>query len=568
MYLRNLMSMDTEEMIRALYDWTLRWAGSRHAPVAMGTVSFVESSVFPIPADVLFIPMVLAKPAGMNPRVLADALVTELAKLPEVTAAEIAGPGFINLRIAASAWVEELRAIAALGGDYGRSQVGAGTTVNVEYVSANPTGPMHMGHCRGAVVGDALADLLVFSGHKVIKEYYVNDAGAQVDVLARSVHLRYREALGETIESIPEGLYPGEYLKDVGAAIAKRDGARWIGKPEADWLPEMRAFAIATLMAEIKALGLSNALIGRSRVPVTRGLLGAAARHYRERFSDAFCHDYFLPMMACIWSCPTDQMLQFPVATMVRFCHNHGLLQISNRPQWWTVTGGARHYVDKIIAEVDDKRLNTPVRRIERDAAGVRVVTDGHTEHFDRLVLATHSDQALALLAAPTPNERAVLGAIRYQANRAVLHTDTSVLPTRRAAWAAWNYERAAQSGRESAQVCLHYLLNRLQPLPFTQPVLVSLNPVRDIDPAQVLGSYDYAHPVFDLAAIRAQARVPALQGHLATFYAGAWCGYGFHEDGLKSGLRAARSLIEYLGLVPVTDDQAARRAALPGVFA
>ncbi|NUN62536.1 MAG: FAD-dependent oxidoreductase, partial [Burkholderiaceae bacterium] len=193
---------------------------------------------------------------------------------------------------------------------------------------------------------------------------------------------------------------------------------------------------------------------------------------------------------------------------------------------------------------VDDKRLNTPVRRIERDAAGVRVVTDGHTEHFDRLVLATHSDQALALLAAPTPQERAVLGAIRYQANRAVLHTDTAMLPTRRAAWAAWNYERAPHNERESAQVCLHYLLNQLQPLPFTQPVLVSLNPVRAIDPAKVLGSYDYAHPVFDLAAIRAQPMVGVLQGRQRTWFCGAWTGYGFHEDGLKSGLSVARELL------------------------
>ncbi|HRA14183.1 MAG TPA: FAD-dependent oxidoreductase [Giesbergeria sp.] len=270
------------------------------------------------------------------------------------------------------------------------------------------------------------------------------------------------------------------------------------------------------------------------------------------RFGAAFRDWYLLPMLGCIWSCPTDQMLQFPVATMVRFCHNHGLLQVNDRPQWWTVTGGARHYVDKIVAGIDDARLNTPVRRIERDAAGVRVVTDGRTEHFDRLVLATHSDQALALLATPTLQEKTVLGAIRYQPNRAVLHTDTSVLPTRRAAWAAWNYERAPQDGQGSAQVCLHYLLNQLQPLPFSQPVVVSLNPVRAIDPAHVLGSYDYAHPVFDLAAIRAQPLVGQLQGQLHTWFCGAWTGYGFHEDGLKSGLAAAQQL----------------RATLPGPLA
>ena len=263
----------------------------------------------------------------------------------------------------------------------------------------------------------------------------------------------------------------------------------------------------------------------------------------QHRFGEAFRDWYLLPMLGCIWSCPTDQMLQFPVATMVRFCHNHGLLQISNRPQWWTVTGGARHYVDKIVARVDDKRLNTPVRRIERDAAGVRVVTDGHTEHFDRLVLATHSDQALELLAAPTPNERAVLGAIRYQANRAVLHTDTSVLPTRRAAWAAWNYERAAQSERESARVCLHYWLNRLQPLPFHTPVMVSLNPLTPPAPEHTIARLAYEHPVFDRAAIAAQRRLAGLQGRRDTWFAGAWTGYGFHEDGLRSGMAVAAAL-------------------------
>ncbi|MCZ8256168.1 MAG: FAD-dependent oxidoreductase, partial [Polaromonas sp.] len=140
-----------------------------------------------------------------------------------------------------------------------------------------------------------------------------------------------------------------------------------------------------------------------------------------QKFSAEFRDWYFLPMMGCIWSCPTDQMLQFPVATMIRFCHNHGLLQITDRPQWWTVQGGARHYVEKIIARIDDKRLNTPVRRVERDATGVRVVTDSGAERFDKVVLATHSDESLDLLGEPSDTERQVLGAIRYQPNRAVL---------------------------------------------------------------------------------------------------------------------------------------------------
>ncbi|MFZ2386609.1 MAG: FAD-dependent oxidoreductase [Polaromonas sp.] len=263
-----------------------------------------------------------------------------------------------------------------------------------------------------------------------------------------------------------------------------------------------------------------------------------------HRFGDAFRDWYFLPMLGCIWSCPTDQMLQFPVATMIRFCHNHGLIQVSNRPQWHTVKGGAKHYVDKIVARIADKRLNTPVRRIERDAAGVRVVLDSGTERFDRLVLATHSDQALALLRDATAQERQVLGAIRYQPNRAVLHTDASVLPAKRSAWAAWNYERAQDSGRESARVCLHYLINQLQPVPFSQPVVVSLNPLREISAQHVIGEYDYDHPVFDLTAIRAQQQVTQLQGRHHTWFCGAWTGYGFHEDGLKSGLAVAQQLL------------------------
>ena len=196
--------------------------------------------------------MVLAKPAGMNPRALAEALVVELAKVPEVTSAEIAGPGFINLRLDASAWLKELRTIAELGADYGRSTLGQGMMVNVEYVSTNPTGPIHMGHCRGAVVGDALATLLEFSGHRVTREYYVNDAGGQVDVLARSVHLRYREALGEDVGEIPEGLYPGDYLVPVGQGLAELYGAKFVGLPESEWLSDFRKASVAAMMKIIR----------------------------------------------------------------------------------------------------------------------------------------------------------------------------------------------------------------------------------------------------------------------------------------------------------------------------
>ena len=196
--------------------------------------------------------MVLAKAAGTNPRALAEAIKPKLEALPPVTSVEIAGPGFINLRLTPDAWRDELRTILREGDDYGLSTVGANERVNVEYVSANPTGPLHMGHCRGAVVGDSLARLLEAAGFRVTKEYYVNDAGAQVDTLARSVHLRYREALGEDIGDIPEGMYPGDYLKPVGSLLAAEYGDEFAAAPEAEWLPLFREAAIAAMLDLIR----------------------------------------------------------------------------------------------------------------------------------------------------------------------------------------------------------------------------------------------------------------------------------------------------------------------------
>ncbi|MBI3706104.1 MAG: arginine--tRNA ligase [Proteobacteria bacterium] len=197
--------------------------------------------------------MVLAKPAGMKPRDIADRIAARLKANPAVEGIEIAGPGFINLRLKSGFWHERLLEILREGEAYGTSTMGGGRAVNVEYVSANPTGPLHVGHTRGAVIGDALASLLATVGFKVTREYYINDAGAQVDQLARSAHLRYREALGETIGAIPEGLYPGDYLKPVGAALAARDGRQWLGRPESDWLAAVREFVTAAMMDLIRA---------------------------------------------------------------------------------------------------------------------------------------------------------------------------------------------------------------------------------------------------------------------------------------------------------------------------
>ena len=343
---------------------------------------------------------------------------------------------------------------------------------------------------------------------------------------------------------------------DMSFSVKVRD-ARRAGSLEWSGSSLNSVFAQRGNLASWKFLRMLRDIVRFNRIATALAASGMEAHTLQplgdwlrdQKFSAEFRDWYFLPMMGCIWSCPVDQMLRFPVATMVRFCHNHGLIQLTGRPQWWTVKGGARRYVEKMIAGIGDKRLNTPVLRIVRDAhaarGGVLVVTKDATLRFDKVVLATHSDQSLALLADASAGEQGVLGAIRYQPNRAVLHTDAGVLPQKKLAWAAWNYERAAQAGGDSPGVCLHYLLNQLQPLPFVQPVLVSLNPVSEIARRHVLGEYDYMHPVFDLAATRAQKQLPALQGVRHSYFCGAWTGYGFHEDGLKSGLLAARLLLD-----------------------
>ena len=236
--------------------------------------------------------MVLAKPAATNPRALAELLAAELRAAPGVVAVELAGPGFINLRLDPATWRDELRAIAASGADYGRSDLGKGIHVNVEYVSANPTGPMHMGHCRGAVVGDALCALLEFAGHRVTREYYVNDAGAQVDVLARSVHARYREALakeygGEDIGAIPEGLYPGDYLVPIGQILAAEFGDAYAKAPESEWLVLFRTRAVAAMLEMIRAdlalLGIHHDLFSSEAELQAAGKPEAAEAFLRAR---------------------------------------------------------------------------------------------------------------------------------------------------------------------------------------------------------------------------------------------------------------------------------------------
>ncbi len=274
-----------------------------------------------------------------------------------------------------------------------------------------------------------------------------------------------------------------------------------------------------------------------------------------HRYGDAFRDRYLLPMAAAIWSCPMDRMLAFPLGSFVRFFHNHGLLQVDDRPQWFTVPGGSRRYVERIIAELDDVRLATPVRSVRRSDGSVWIATDSGTEQFDQVVLACHSNQSLALLADPCDAERQILAAVPYQPNRAWLHTDDALMPRRRRAWAAWNYLTDGRAGAPSVSVT--YWSNRLQPLPFSTQVFVSLNPLDAPDPRKVIASFDYEHPVFDTGSVQAQRQLVALQGSRNTWFAGAWTGYGFHEDGLKSGLAVADAIDSLPRIRPVTIEPA-----------
>ncbi|MCC8391096.1 FAD-dependent oxidoreductase [Paraburkholderia sp. MMS20-SJTR3] len=261
-----------------------------------------------------------------------------------------------------------------------------------------------------------------------------------------------------------------------------------------------------------------------------------------------FQRHYLLPMAAAIWSSAAHEILRFPAATFLRFCLNHALLQVNGRPPWKSVVGGGREYVRRIAATLDDVRTNTPVRAVWRDPQGVTAVTDeAGAERFDAIVLASHAPTSLRLLVDADEKERGILGAVRYQRNYATLHTDTRLLPRRRRVWSAWNYlgARVSQASGHRQPVCVSYLLNQLQPLPFRTPVILTLNAVEAPAREHVIGRYVYEHPLLDLACVDAQQRLPELQGHRRTWFAGAWTGYGFHEDGLKSALHVAQAFGE-----------------------
>lgn len=265
----------------------------------------------------------------------------------------------------------------------------------------------------------------------------------------------------------------------------------------------------------------------------------------REGYSESFMLDYLLPMGAAIWSAPMRDMLDFPAVTFARFFRNHGLLSINDRPQWSTVQGGSREYVRRLIADSRfDLKLSTPIRGLRRMPDGVILHTDaGPVGPFDQVLLACHGDQALRILGnAASEQERAILGCFRFQPNRAILHRDLNQMPLRRRAWASWNYLSEPRRDLER-RVALTYWMNLLQSIDNRYPLFVTLNPIEEPDPAKVFARFDYEHPLFDRAAIAAQGQLDEIQGRNRLWFAGAWAGYGFHEDGLTAGLRVATAL-------------------------
>ena len=260
-----------------------------------------------------------------------------------------------------------------------------------------------------------------------------------------------------------------------------------------------------------------------------------------NRYGAAFRDQHLVPMASALWSSPEQSVLGFPAKYLVQFMANHHMLQLTGRPEWRVVRGGSRRYVEAMLARWDVQlRLSSPVRGIVRDAQGVSLRCDAGSERFDQVVLACHSDQALRLLDDASDGEREILGAIRYQPNDTVLHTDARLLPRHRKAWAAWNAHLPA----DPALACtVSYCMNLLQGLPGDTPLIVTLNRTRDIDPARILQRRQYAHPVHTHAAVAAQARRHEIQGVQRTWFAGAYWGWGFHEDGIRSGVDVAQGL-------------------------
>lgn len=322
-----------------------------------------------------------------------------------------------------------------------------------------------------------------------------------------------------------------------------RSGIEWRGTSPSSVFAQRRNVARPAFGRMLVDIGRFNRIargLLEDPPPDTVTLEDVLAPH---RWSAGFREWYLVPLGSSIWSADPTTFTRIPAATFARFFERHGLLRLRDQPRWRTITGGSQTYVQAILRPLEAQgrvRLGTPIEKIRREAGGVELVGPGGAESFDHVIVATHSDQALRMLSDPDRLEQSTLGAIRYQPNRATLHTDARLLPRSRRAWASWNYHRLSA---ETDRATLTYNLNQLQTIPSTTPVLVTLNQDEAIDPERVLARMDYAHPVLDPAAIGAQRRRAAINGGRHTWYCGAYWGNGFHEDGVRSAVEVCREL-------------------------
>ena len=334
----------------------------------------------------------------------------------------------------------------------------------------------------------------------------------------------------------------GSYATDMSFGVSLDDGKlEWAGTNLDSVFAQRGNLLSLSFIRMLRDIFKFNAAAQQNRERCLSSKISLGELLLQDKYSAAFRNNYLLPMAAAIWSSKPDDILDFPASTFLQFCMNHALLQVNDRPKWRTVKGGGREYVRKIAACLPDIRLNTAVLSVLRTGSGVQIRTKDGEETFDSAIFATHAPDTLRLLSDANQAEQDLLSSVRYQANTAVLHTDEAQLPRRKKVWSAWNYIGGPNTNGEfndMRPVCVSYLLNQLQELPIKQAVIVTLNPFTPPATNTVLAQFEYDHPVFDADAIRAQELLPTIQGKNKVWFAGAWTGYGFHEDGLKSALR------------------------------
>lgn len=332
---------------------------------------------------------------------------------------------------------------------------------------------------------------------------------------------------------------------DMSFGLSLDGGAfEWSGKTIGSLFAQRRNMLDLSYLWMLREVLRFNKLCRADRAAGKLGGLSLGAWLDGHGLSRRFRDDYLVPMAAAIWSTPAAQVLDFPAESFIAFFDNHKLIDM-DRPVWRTVEGGSRTYVEAISRHKGEIRKATPVVSVERDADGVTIVdANGGRDRFDAVVMAAHTDETLKMLAEPTPAERATLGAIAYRPNDVILHRDERLMPKRKAVWSAWNYLGSRRDPEAAGRdVAVTYWMNALQGIADDRPLFITLNPPFQPDPAKVFGRFNYSHPQFDGPALAAQRSLPALQGSNRTWFAGAWTGYGFHEDGLSSGLSAAESL-------------------------